>query len=144
MQPSNHNQEENIMDWHQINVGDTLTYSVTGKKFIAEMDGCSFNYARSSSGAITSNEGATAEILNILFERSCKVSLYISSDNKRLTDWKGNTVGLITHANQYRLSRMSYTHGSKIYAYVIRDIFGGFWYGRGNPGLCITIRPYKK
>lgn len=124
-------------------VGHTLTCAETGKQFIGAPDGITTNYARSSTGEILSDEGVDIRDRRELLDRSKPFGCYVSSDGKHVTGWKGNILGTITHANNYRLTRVSFMHGRTINHYVIRDIHGAFWYGRGNPGIYITLRPYK-
>lgn len=126
-----------------INFGDVLTCSETGKSFIAQRDGCTTNYAHGPNGEVFSDEGVDIRERRELLDRSQPFTAYISSDGKHLTGWKGNVLGTVTHTSKVRLTRLSHLHGDYITAYRIRDVHGGYWYGRGNPGMCINIRPYK-
>lgn len=128
--------------------GDILTCAETGKQFVAARDGCTTNYAWDKDGNTISDEGVDIREKRTLLDRSQPFTAYLSSDSndappRKLTGWKGNVLGTVISATKYRLTRCSYTHGSHMYAVTLRDVHGGLWYGRGNPGFCITIRPKK-
>jgi hypothetical protein len=124
-------------------IGKTLVCAETGKTFVGAADGITTNYAHSSEGEILSDEGVNIREQRGLLDRSKPFYAYVSSDGKHITGWKGNVLGTIMSSHSVRLTRQSYTHGSTIQSYVVRDIHGGMWHGRGNPGICITLRAYK-
>ena len=125
----------------EVQIGDTVTCAETGKSFVVARDGCSFNYAIRNGGAeIVSDEGVNLAERRALLDRSKPFVAYVSSDGKHVTGWKGNVLGAIVSTNQIRLTRLSYTHGKHIYCYRVRDVHGAYWFGRGNPGICITLR----
>ena len=124
-------------------IGISITCAETGKQFIGARDGISTNYARDSKGNIYSEEGVDIRERRDLLDRSKPFVAYISNDNKRLTGWKGNVLGAVISQHTIRNARKSFVHGDTLQAYIIRDIHGGLWYGRGNAGMCITIRAYK-
>jgi len=124
-------------------VGQTLTCSETGKQFIGAVEGFSTNYARDSAGRVYCDEGVDASQKRELLDRSKPFTCYVSSDGKHVTGWKGNILGTIIYSSRVKLTRWSYVHGTYINAYRIRDIHGGIWYGRGNPGICINLRATK-
>ena len=124
-------------------IGKKITCTETGKTFIGAIDGISTNYARDSEGNLFSDEGVDIREKRELLDRSKPFAAYISGDNRRLTGWKGNFLGSVVSHHAIKCSRRSYIHGDTLQAYVIRDIHGGLWYGRGNAGMCINIRAYK-
>ena len=126
-----------------IQFGDVLTCAETGKQFTAARDGITTNYARDSDGRVFSDEGVHIRECREMLDRSKPFYAYLSGDGKRLTGWKGNTLGTVQQFSSIRLTRKSYAHGEHIRHVVIRDIHGGMWHGRGSPGVCITIRAYK-
>lgn len=126
-----------------INFGDTLTCAETGKQFTAAADGISTNYARDNQGNVFSDEGVDIRERRELLDRSKPYFAYLSSDGKRITGWKGNTLGTVIYSRPCKLSRMSFTHGKDYQSVFVRDVHGGTWYGRSSPGVCITLRPHK-
>jgi hypothetical protein len=126
-----------------IEVGQTLICTETGKQFVASRDGCSFNYATDREGNIFSDEGVDARERRALLDRSKPFTCYFSSDGKRITGWKDNTLGYVVYSKTCKLGRLSFTHGKEYRSIVARDIHGGLWYGRGSPGICITLRAKK-
>jgi len=114
----------------------------TGKVFTIERDGMSFNYALSSDNSIISDEGVNKRELRELKKIHQPFYAYVSSDLKHITGWKGNVLMRITSAQPYRLTRHSYVHGKTIHSIQAVDANGQVWYGRGNPGICITMRAY--
>ena len=125
------------------NIGDTVKCAETGRAFVVACDGCSVNYATSQSGEILSDEGVDIRERRELLDRSKPFTGYLSSDGKRFTGWKGNTLGIVTRSTLVRLTRLSYLHGKYIRAVQVRDVHGSLWYGRGSEGICITLRPLK-
>jgi len=125
-------------------IGQVITCYVTGKEFMGAADGCSVNYARDSEGHLYSDEGVDIAQRKDLLDRSKPFTGYISRDGRSLTGWKGNILGTVIWSTSVRLSRWSHFHGPNMQAYRIRDIHGGYWYGRGNPGMCVNLRAYKK
>jgi hypothetical protein len=124
-------------------IGHQLTCAETGQHFIGAADGITTNYAHSPAGEILSDAGVDIRERRALLDRSKPFSCYVSSDGRAVTGWKGNHLGSITAASSVRLTRVSFTHGDTIQAYRVTDVHGGHWYGRGNPGICITLRPCK-
>lgn len=124
-------------------IGETLTCCETGKQFIGAADGISTNYATDASGKIYSDEGVAIREARDLLDRSKPFYAYVSSDGKSITGWKGNILGAITGASRIRLTRLSYTHGKYINHYIVRDVHGGMWYGKGSPSIAIKLRAYK-
>ena len=134
----------------QINLGDTLTCAETGKQFIAAAEGCTFNYARDREGNVFSDEGVDIREKRELLDRSKPFTAYLASDSyamtapRLVTGWKGNILGHVISAKKTNLPKWSYVHGRFWYAVTIRDVHGGLWYGRGNAGIAITLRPKKR
>lgn len=123
-----------------INVGDTLTCAETGKQFIAARDGCSFNYARSSTDEILSDEGVDAREKRELLDRTKPFYCYVSGDGLHVTGWKGNRLGEIV---VYRESSSGW-HGATVARFRVRDVHGQLWQGRGaGKGMCCTLRAMK-
>lgn len=69
-------------------------------------------------------------------------SVYMSSDGCFITTWMGTTLAQIRSWRQYRLTRLSFTHGKTIRSFVAVDSLGRRWYGRGNPGIICRMRLY--
>lgn len=126
-----------------INFGDVLICAETGKQFIAAQEGISTNYATNLEGEVFSNEGAYMRGTRELLDRSKPYYCYISSDGKHVTDWKGNILGDVVYWNYCKLTRQSYTHGKQYRTITVRDVHGNMWYGRGSPGICVTLRAKK-
>jgi hypothetical protein len=124
-------------------VGQTVTCAETGKAFVVTTDGFTFNYAQDDAGNVYSDEGVDLREKRELLDRSRPFVGYLSSDGNHLTGWKGNILGRVVSRSTVRLTRWSYIHGRTIEAVRIRDIHGRLWYGRGNPGIAITIRAMK-
>lgn len=127
----------------EVSLGQVLTCAETGRQFVAARDGISFNYARDGAGNIFSDEGVDLREKRELLDRSRPFGCYISSDGRRVTGWKGNTLGTIFDWSPCKLSRVSFTHGREYRSIKVRDVHGGLWYGRGSPGVCVTLRPAR-
>ena len=123
-------------------VGQQVQCAETGEVFVIANEGCTFNYATDEAGNIYSNEGSRIREQRALLQ-GYPIGAYVSSDGDRITDWKGTTLGTIVERSRVTLGRFSHIHGSYVNAYKVRDIFGQMWYGRGNPGISITLRPTK-
>lgn len=126
-----------------IEFGQSLTCAETGKHFVAERDGISVNYARDSQGNIFSDEGVDIRERREMLDRSRPFACYISSDGRTVTGWKGNILGAIVDWSPCQLTRPSWIHGRAYRSIKVRDVHGGAWYGRGSPGVCVTLRPCK-
>lgn len=127
-------------------VGDTITCVETGKQFVVQQDGCSFNYAIDSQGRVFSDEGVDIGEKRMLLDRSRPFTGYISGDGRRLTGWKGNTLGHVISSVTVPLPfglRWSNIHGENWTQYTIRDVHGGLWRGRGSPGIYIRVHAVK-
>lgn len=122
-----------------INVGDVLTCAETGKQFMARPDGCSFNYCRTRAGDVLCDEGAVIRERRALLDRSRPFTGYLSADGKRLTTWKGATLGDVLYINERAGRGLSgLTHIR------VRDVHGAMWYGKGaGRGMWVTVRPCK-
>lgn len=123
-----------------INFGDTLTCTETGKQFIAVRDGITTNYARDSAGNVYSDEGVDIRQRRELLTRSKPFVCYLSNDGRSVTGWKGNILGSVIDWSPCELTRRSYTHGKSYRSVRVKDVHGGLWYGRGSPGIAITLR----
>lgn len=126
-----------------VQVGPTATCAETGKAFVITTDGFTFNYATSQDGEILSDEGMDIRERRALLDRSMPFTAYLSSDGQRLTGWKGNRLGTVVDWRPCALARFSFMHGKSYRSVRIRDVHGALWYGRGSPGVCITLRPCK-
>lgn len=124
-------------------IGQEVTCAETGKRFVIEAQGCSFNCARRPDGSFVSDEGVDKSQRRALLDRSRPFVCYMASDGKQVGGWKGNVLGQIISTNIVALTRWSYVHGSTIRSVRVRDVHGGLWYGRGSPGVAITLRAYK-
>lgn len=91
----------------------------------------------------TKSERRAALLRRELLDRSKPFCCYLSSDGKHVTGWKGNILGDVTYSRTIRLTRASFTHGSTIQCVRVRDVHGGYWYGRGNAGIAIKLFPNK-
>ena len=123
-----------------INMGDTLICGETGKPFIAARDGCSVNYAWRRDGTVVSDEGVDIAERRELLDRSKPFFCYLSGDGRRVTGWKGNTLGIVTMGSESRTGwyRSTITHIR------VTDVHGGRWYGKGaGRGMSIVLRPSK-
>lgn len=127
----------------EINIGDALVCVETGKSFIAGSDGFSTNYARDAEGRIYSDKGVDIHERRQLLDRSKPFWAYISGDGKRLTGWKGNTLGTVIASWPIKLTRRSWVHGKNYSHFRIRDVHGAMWHGRGSPGVAIRLRAMK-
>ncbi len=78
-----------------------------------------------------------------LKDRSRPFTAYVSSDGKTITTWTGGKLMDIRQSWRIPLTRFSFTHGRTILHIRARDVHGGDWFGRGNPGIAITLRPTK-
>ena len=126
-----------------IELGQALTCAETGRQFVAARDGISFNYATDRHGNVFSDAGVDMRERRELLDRSKPFGCYISRDGRSVTGWKGNVLGTVIDWSPCRLTRRSYTHGSEYRSIKVRDVHGGLWYGRGSPGVCVTLRPCK-
>jgi hypothetical protein len=132
-------------------IGKAITCAETGKVFIGAVaaNGFTTNYATSYAGGLhkapeyLSDEGVDIRERRELLDRSKPFYCYVSSDGKHVGGWKGNVLGTITSATNYRLTRTSYIHGRTINFYRVTDVHGGLWTGRGNPGIAIKLHPSK-
>ncbi len=68
-----------------------------------------------------------------------RFTCYMSENG--VTTWTGGLLGSIIRAKKVKLTRRSYTHGTYIVSYRVRDVHGNEWIGRGNPGIVTTMRP---
>ena len=128
------------MNRPSVKVGETVECAETGKRFTVETDGFTFNYACDQAGNVYSDEGVDLRERRALLDRSKPFTCYLSSDGKRVTGWKGNTLG---HVTQSSTSRTGF-HGSSLTHVRVTDIHGAHWHGKGSGrGMCITIRPSK-
>lgn len=114
-------------------VGDRIICSETGKAFIVESNGFTYNYARDSEGKFYSDEGVNIRETNELLDRTKPFFCYLSRDGKTVTGWKGNVLG-----NVQRLT-VGGGFGNCIHHIRVTDVHGGEWYGRG-PGLGMYTR----
>lgn len=118
-------------------VGSTVTCAETGKQFVVQTDGFTFNYAMSSAGEVLSEEGVNLREQRALLDRSRPFGCYLSDDGKHVTSWKGNELGVVVSEG---VSRTGW-HGSAITYIRARDVHGGLWYGKGaGRGQYITLR----
>lgn len=129
--------------FEKLHTGDVVTCAETGKRFTIESRGFSFNYAKDGNGNVYSLEGVDIRDLRALQDRTKPFYGYISSDGQSLTNWHGTKLGTVVEKSAVRLTRTSVLHGKFVHHYTVRDVHGGLWHGRGNPGLCITLRAYK-
>jgi hypothetical protein len=123
-----------------INLGDVLTCAETGKQFVAAPDGCSRNYATGRDGSILSDEGVHIRQCHELLDHTLPFSCYVSGDGKRVTGWKGNTLGTVTHSSTSRTG----WHGSTLLHVQVTDVHGARWHGKGSgAGMYIRLHACK-
>lgn len=127
----------------KINIGDVLTCTETGKKFTAEQDGLTTNYALDSEGRVYSDEGVNLCERRQLLDRSKPFHAYVSCDGDRITGWKGNVLGTVEASWKVKLTRPSFVHGKDYSHFRVKDVHGAMWQGRGSPGFAIKLRPIK-
>jgi hypothetical protein len=124
----------------QINIGDVLTCAETGKTFTAQTDGFTYNFATGRDGAIISDEGVDIREKREMLDRSLPFCCYLSSDGKRVTGWKGNTLGRVLTESTSRTG----WHRSTLTHIVVQDVHGAQWYGKGaGRGMCIRLHARK-
>lgn len=102
----------------------------------------SFNYALGPDGEILSDRGVYQRCIRYMQEHS-RFTGYLSGDGKTFTTWKGQILGRAFLGSTIRLTRLSYIHGPTLRSVRVRDVWGQEWYGRGNPGIAITLRKVK-
>ena len=120
-------------------LGSMQLCAETGKPFTIARDGCSYNYATNRQGEIISDEGVDIRERRELLDRSKPFTCYVSSDEGRVTGWKGNTLGHVV-----KRSRIRNPFGGYLLAISVRDVHGGCWHGRGaEGGMYILLRPLK-
>jgi hypothetical protein len=71
------------------------------------------------------------------------IGAYISSDGRSVTTWTGGKLATVIRSTHVRLTRVSFAHGGSIRAIRAVDDTGAHWYGRGSPGLAVTLRRAK-
>lgn len=121
-----------------IQFGQTLTCTETGKQFIAARDGITTNYARNAAGEVFSDEGVDIRERRELLDRSRPFFCYVSGDGRRVTGWKGNKLGEVVS------SSVGGGFGGRLLHVRVRDVHGGLWHGKGaGAGMCITLRAMK-
>lgn len=126
-----------------VKLGALIRCAETGEIFTAAPDGCSVNYARDSRDRLLSDVGVDIRQRRDMLDRSRPFGCYISGDGKRVTGWKGNTLGTVTASYRIGCARRSYVHGETLLAVRVRDVHGRNWYGRGSPGVAVTLRACK-
>jgi hypothetical protein len=126
-----------------VNIGDTVTCAETGRQFVAAVDGCTMNYAKTAAGEVLSDAGVDIRERRELSHRSDPFVAYLNDTGTKITGWKGNVLGTAARIGVVQLSRWSHIHGSVIGSYRVMDVHGGRWHGRGSPGMAIRLRPCK-
>ena len=74
------------------------------------------------------------------FQSAAHYCAYVSTDGSKIQTWTGFELAKITASRPMRLSRRSNWHGSTIQSIYARAADGSTWYGRGSPGVCISLR----
>ena len=124
----------------QVNFGDTLTCTETGKQFVAARDECFTNYALIAENAIFSDEGVNIRELRGMSQRPNVFYCYVDSHANSVTGWKGNKLGTISNYDE----NPSGWHGATIARFRVLDASGNWWQGRGaGKNMCCTLRPMK-
>lgn len=78
-----------------------------------------------------------------LKDRSRPFVGYVSGDGLGITSWSGGNLMRVTRSVPCTLTRRSWIHGKAYSSIRATDCHGGRWYGRGSPGVAITLRPCK-
>jgi len=78
-----------------------------------------------------------------LRDRSKPFHAYLSGDGLTVGTWTGGKLMDVVSRWSCKLSRRSWAHGKDYSSVRARDVHGALWYGRGSPGVCITMRPRK-
>ena len=112
-----------------------------GAEFVPS--GCSTGYAIRPDDTRICYACADKEQRAELLDRSKPFCAYVSCDGNRITTWTGGELMRITRSHEMRLTRQSFTHGKTIRTIRAIDVHGNRWFGRGNPGISIRLRPCK-
>jgi hypothetical protein len=122
-----------------------VTCAETGKTFRVERRGGTFNYSITKNGQtweILSIEGSDIRARRALKARGEKFDGYLSNDSRHLTGWRGNILGDVVSCKPF-VAWAGSGRGQYCELVRVRDVHGGLWYGRGNGGSPITLRPMK-
>lgn len=69
---------------------------------------------------------------------------YLSGDGERFTTWTGGELGKVVASRPCKLTRQSFTHDRRTYRSVrVVDVWGKVWFGRGSPGIVLTLHKAK-
>ena len=118
--------------------GEIFACDDCGMEITIVKEGCSFNYARKRNGNKVCNSCAFREEIRHV-ENDDKIFAYLSSDGRRITDWKGNTLARVTAnweipnnwARKLTCVNATTNNGRKLY-------------GKGlGGGMYIRLRPTK-
>ncbi len=120
-------------------VGKEIVCSVTGKKFLGELNGITTNYARGQNGEVYSDEG-----VRILNQQTVKnnqtVFGYFSDEKRAITGWKGDVMLKVFYSRKTSV-RSNWGQVFSIWAY---DPEGNEWYGRAPDGCAISMKKTKR
>jgi hypothetical protein len=67
------------------------------------------------------------------------MSVYLSCDKTKVTNWPGGELGKVVHCHPIKNNMMR--RKDEYLAFNVLDVHGKMWYGRGQPGMVCTIRP---
>jgi hypothetical protein len=117
-------------------VGETKTCAYTGKSFVIESDGYTFNYAVDAGGNIYSDEGVYLKAKADL-EAGAPCCGYMS-DNC-ITTWKGQK---LMNCSAWLIRKYSFSEVWGVHAY---DRKGRLWKGRsGGTGMWANLKLAKR
>lgn len=102
-----------------------------------EEGSCSTGYGVDAMGHSICYSCCAKEDITFLLKREPTL-VYLSSDMTRVTNWPGSTLGKVDSH-----SVVAHPWGVTIYHVRITDVHGAKWFGRGRPGMVLTIRPMK-
>ena len=120
-------------------IGDVVVCAETGKPFVVESNGFTFNYATDKHGNVYSDEGVRIREARELLDRTRPFYAYLSSDGRHVTGWKGNVLGEVSNLG---VSRTGW-NGAEIARFRVKDIHGNWWQARGTEkGMC-CLRPMR-
>lgn len=64
---------------------------------------------------------------------------YVSNDGTLITTWPGGTLARVSRSRVFLKAKR---WGDPLHYYYVKDSKNRSWSGRGQPGMCITLRPH--
>ena len=117
---------------------EPTTCQKCGKVIEGSKYGIGTGYGTTPEGAKWCYDCCTVSDIEELKERK-PTAVYLSGDENSVTNWPGGVLGTVTRAHgiKHNMIRGRYV------AFRVKDVHGGLWFGRGQPGMICTIRPAK-